>query len=73
MPLTFAGTLDRSAVTAAVDQVTDLVGSAEVANTWQQEFGSAGHDRGGLARHLVSQAECAVEFLITPCPPDAQC
>ena len=72
MPLTFAGTLDRSALTAAVDQVTDLVGSAEVANTWQQEFGSAGHDRGGLARHLVSQAECAVEFLITPGPPHAQ-
>ncbi len=72
MPLTFAGTLDRSAVTAAVDQVTDLVGSAEVADTWQQESALPGMTVGGLARHLVSQAECAVEFLITPGPPDAQ-
>jgi hypothetical protein len=72
MPLTFAGTLDRSAVTAAVDQVTDFVGSAEVADTWQQESALPGMTVGGLARHLVSQAKCAVEFLITPGPPDAQ-
>ena len=71
MPLTFAGTLDRSAVLAAVDQVTDLVGSAEVADAWQQESVLPGLTVGGLARHLVSQAECAVEFLITPGPPDA--
>ena len=72
MPLTFAGTLDRSAVTAAVDQVTDLVGSAEVADAWQQESALPGMTVGGLARHLVSQAECAVECLIMPGPPDAQ-
>ncbi len=72
MPLTFAGTLDRSAVTAAVDQVTDLVGSAEVADRWQQESALPGMTVGGLTRHLVSQAECAVEFLTTPGPPDAQ-
>ena len=59
-------------MTAAVDQVTDLVGSAEVADTWQQESALPGMTVGGLARHLVSQAECAVEFLITPGPPDAQ-
>lgn len=72
MPLTFAGTLDRSAVTAAVDQLTDLVGSAEVAQAWEQESALPGMTVGGLARHLVSQAECAVEFLITPGPPDPQ-
>jgi hypothetical protein len=59
-------------VTAAVDQVTDLVESAEVADAWQQESALPGMTVGGLARHLVSQAECAVEFLITPGPPDAQ-
>ena len=72
MPLTFAGTLDRTAVLAAVDQVTDLVRSAEVADAWQQESVLPGLTVGGLARHLVSQAECAVEFLITPGPPGAQ-
>jgi hypothetical protein len=72
MPLTFAGTLDRSAVAAAVDQIADLVGSAEVADTWRQESALPGMTVGGLARHLVSQAECAVEFLITPGPPHAQ-
>jgi hypothetical protein len=59
-------------VTAAVDQITDLVGSAEVADAWEQESALPGMTVGGLARHLVSQAECAVEFLITPGPADAQ-
>lgn len=72
MPLTFAGTLDYSAVTAAVDQLTDIVGSVEVADAWEQESALPGMTVGGLARHLVSQAECATEFLITPGPPDAQ-
>ena len=72
MPLTFAGTLDHSAVTAAVDQLTDLVGSAEVADAWEQESALSGMTVGGLARHLVSQFECAIEFLVTPGPPDAQ-
>jgi Mycothiol maleylpyruvate isomerase N-terminal domain len=71
MTLTFAGTLDRSTVTATVHQLTDLVGSAEVADAWEQESTLPGMTVGGLARHLVSQAECAVEFLITPGPPDA--
>jgi len=70
MPLTFVGTLDRSAVTAAVDQLTELVGSAEVADAWEQESTLPGLTVGGLTRHLVSQPECAVEFLTTPGPHD---
>ena len=72
MPLTFAGTLDRSAVTAAVDQLTELVGSAAVADAWEQESALPGMTVGGLTRHLVSQPECAVEFLTTPGPPDSE-
>ena len=72
MTLTFAGTLDRSALTATVDQLTDLVGSPAVADAWDRESALAGMTVGGLARHLVSQPECAVEFLSTPGPPDAQ-
>lgn len=71
MPLTFAGTLDRSAVIAAVDQLVDLVGSEEVAAAWDGESALPGMTIGGLVRHLVSQPECAVEFLATPVPPDA--
>ena len=71
MPLTFVGNLDRSAVSAAVDQITDLVGSAEVAAAWRQESALPGMTVGGLTRHLVSQPECAVEFLTTPEPPNA--
>ncbi len=65
MPLTFVGTLDRSAVTAAVDQLTELVGSAEVADAWEQESTLPGLTVGGLTRHLVSQPECAVEMAST--------
>lgn len=72
MPLTFAGTLDRSAVTATVDQLTDLVGAAEVTEAWDRESALPGMTVGGLARHLVSQPECAVAFLTTPGPPDPQ-
>ena len=72
MTLTFAGTLDRSAVTATVDQLTDLVGSPAVADAWDRESALTGMSVGGLARHLVSQPVCAVEFLSTPGPPDAR-
>ncbi len=71
MPLTFVGNLDRSAVSAAVDQILDLVRSAEVAAAWGQESALPGMTVGGLARHLASQAECAVKFLTTPGPPNA--
>ena len=37
MALTFAGTLDRSAVAGAVNRLTDLVGCAEVASAWEGE------------------------------------
>lgn len=72
MPLTFTGSLDRSEVSAAVGQLTNLIGSAEVADAWQQESVLPGMTVGGLARHLVSQPECAVQFLATPGPPDAR-
>lgn len=71
MPLTFAGNLDRTAVRTAVDQLADLVGSAEVADAWTRESVLPGLTVGGLVRHLVSQPECLVEFLTTPGPPDA--
>jgi hypothetical protein len=71
MTLTFAGTIDRSAVTATVEQLTDLVGSAAVADAWNRESALLGMTVGGLARHLVSQPDCAVEFLTTPGPPHA--
>jgi hypothetical protein len=71
MTLSFAGTLDRSAVTAAVDQLTNLVGAAEVAAGWERESVLPGMTVGGLVRHLVSQPQCAVEFLTTPGPPGA--
>jgi hypothetical protein len=71
MTLTFAGNIDRSIMRAAVDLLTDLVGCVEVADAWDQESALPGMTVGGLTRHLVSQAECAVEFLSTPGPPDA--
>ena len=72
MPLTFARTLDHRAVLGAVDQLVDLVGCEEVAEAWEQESALAGMTVGGLTRHLVSQPECAVEFLSRPGPPDAE-
>ena len=72
MPLTFAGTLDRRAVRAAVGQLTELVGAKDVGDAWGQESCLPGMTVGGLARHLVSQPECAVAFLTTPGPPDTQ-
>ncbi|MGA9749613.1 MAG: maleylpyruvate isomerase N-terminal domain-containing protein [Nocardioides sp.] len=70
MPLTFAGTLDRSAVASAF-HLTDLVGSDLVADAWDRESALPGMTVGGLTRHLVSQPECAVDFLRTPGPADA--
>ncbi|WP_426245904.1 maleylpyruvate isomerase N-terminal domain-containing protein [Nocardioides sp. LHG3406-4] len=72
MALTFTGTLDRAAVVPAVDQLTDLVASPEVAAAWRQESTLPGMTVGGLARHLVSQPECAVEFLRAEGPPGAE-
>ena len=72
MALTFVGNLDRSAFARAVDQLAELVGSGEVAAAWDRESALPGMSVGGLTRHLVSQPECAVEFLTTPGPPDAE-
>jgi mycothiol maleylpyruvate isomerase-like protein len=71
MPLTFAGTLDRSAAAAAAFQLADLVRSDLVADAWERESALPGMTVGGLTRHLVSQPECAVDFLNTPSPADA--
>ena len=70
VPLTFAGTLDRPAVAAAFD-MTDLVGSDLVAAAWDQESALPSMTVGGLTRHLVSQPECAVDFLTASVPADA--
>jgi hypothetical protein len=43
-----------------------------VADAWSRGSALAGMTVGGLARHLVSQPECAVAFLTTPGPPDAE-
>ena len=70
MTLTFAGILDRPAVLQAVDALVDLVVAPEVAAAWERESALPGMTVGGVTRHLVSQPECAVEFLrIVPVPP----
>jgi hypothetical protein len=69
VPLTFANTIDRSTVIAAVAQLTELVGSEPVADAWGQESVLPAMTVGGLTRHLVSQPECAVQFLTRPIPP----
>jgi mycothiol maleylpyruvate isomerase-like protein len=63
MTLTFADRLDHAAVVHAVDQLAGLVRAPEVADAWQRESALPGLTVGGLTRHLVSQPECAVEFL----------
>jgi hypothetical protein len=63
MTLTFAGTLDRAAVVDAVEALADLVSAPGVATAWDRESALPGMTVGGLVRHLVSQPECAVEFL----------
>ena len=47
------------------------MGSAAVARAWPEESVLPGITVGGLTRHLVSQPECAVEFLTSPVPPGA--
>jgi hypothetical protein len=72
MPLTFAGTLDRDALLRATAAMTELVAAPEVADAWDGESALPGMTVGGVTRHLVSQPECAVEFLgIQPVPPHA--
>ena len=70
--LTYAGHLDHTAVVRAVDSLVDLVASPAVAAAWDRESALPGMTVGGLTRHLVSQPECAVEFLSAPPPATAQ-
>ena len=72
MTLTFAGGLDRGVLGRAVDAVADLVGSAEVAAAWSSPSSLPGMSVGGLSRHLVSQPECAVEFVSVAPPVGAE-
>ena len=72
MTLAFAGTLDRAAAVRAVDALVDLVSAPDVAAGWDRESALPGMTVGGLARHLVSQPECAVEFLRAAPPAGAQ-
>ncbi|GAB2623635.1 maleylpyruvate isomerase N-terminal domain-containing protein [Pseudactinotalea suaedae] len=70
MTLTFAGVLDAEAVLGAVGAVGALVRAPEVADAWDRESVLPGMTVGGLTRHLVSQPECAVEFLGIEFPAD---
>lgn len=70
MTLSFAGRLDHGAVVRAVDQIVDLVAADQVAVAWESESALPGMTVGGLTRHLVSQPECAVEFLRAQQPGD---
>ncbi|WP_162458378.1 maleylpyruvate isomerase N-terminal domain-containing protein [Pseudactinotalea terrae] len=54
----------------AVEAITPLVRSPEVAARWDEESALPGMTVGGLTRHLVSQPECAVEFLAIEFPTD---
>jgi hypothetical protein len=72
MTLTFAGTLDRGSVAGAVGAVVELVSAPDVAAGWERESALPGMTVGGLVRHLVSQPECAVEFLRAAPPAAAE-
>jgi len=61
--LTFAGTLDRSAVVHAAELVHDLVARPEVAEAWSRESSCEEMSVGALARHLVEQASYVVRLL----------
>jgi hypothetical protein len=61
--LTFAGTLDRSAVVRAADLVKGLVAGPEVAVAWADESSCAGMSVGALTRHLVEQSLYVVRLL----------
>ncbi|GAA1831305.1 maleylpyruvate isomerase N-terminal domain-containing protein [Microlunatus capsulatus] len=72
MPLTFRDVLDRDALLRATDAAAGLVGHPAVAGAWEQESALPGLTVGGLAVHLASQADAAVEFLgLEPVPADA--
>jgi hypothetical protein len=61
--LTYAGRLDRPAVSGAASLVHELVARPEVESGWTQESSCAGMTVGGLARHLVTQTSLVVGLL----------
>ncbi|AEE46256.1 maleylpyruvate isomerase N-terminal domain-containing protein [Cellulomonas fimi] len=65
-PLTFTGSLDRSAVVPATRLLADLVERPEVAAAWDAESSCAGMSVGALAWHLVNQPRRLVEVLSGP-------
>lgn len=72
MPLTFRDVLDRDALLRATDAAAGLLADPAVARAWAQESALPGLTVGGLAVHLASQADAAVEFLgIQPGPASA--
>lgn len=72
MALNFVTSVDRELLSRAANSIAELVAAPEVAASWERESVLPGMTVGGLTRHLVSQPECAVEFLrIQPPPPHA--
>lgn len=69
MTISFSGRLDRTALVDAVVALRPLVTAPEVVSAWDREASLPGMSVGGVARHLVSQPECAVEFLGLEVPP----
>lgn len=69
--LTFTDVLDRDAAVRATDAITGLMTGDGVSDAWARESALPGMTVGGVARHLVSQPECAVEFLRDGGPADA--
>ncbi len=58
--------MSRAAFIQATAVVVELVSLPEVAERWTDESACAGMSIGGLAHHLVAQADNAVRFLSAP-------
>lgn len=65
------GVLDRDGMIRASTVITGPMVVDPVDEAWGRESALPGMTIGGLARHLVSQPECAIEFLRDPGRPDA--
>ena len=63
MTLTYADTLDRSAVLHAAGLVHQLVARPEVAAAWTEESSCSGMTVGALTRHLVEQSLYVVRLV----------
>ena len=69
MALSFVKTVERDVLQRAAHGIQALVAAPEVVAAWGRESALPGMTVGGLTRHLVSQPECAVEFLRLRPPP----